>query len=103
MERKEVLAAAKRIVCGDRDADYGSPEYSFQAIADLWSAYLLDRAEPFGGTCIIHAKDVAAMMVLFKIGRIATGKSKADNWIDAAGYAACGGEIDGKSRGVNNG
>jgi hypothetical protein len=103
MERTEILAAAERIVCGDRDVDYGSPEYSFTAIANLWASYLLHRAEPYAGTSIITAKDVAAMMILFKIGRIATGKSKDDNWIDAAGYAACGGEIDSKDRGVDNG
>lgn len=101
MDRKEILAAAEKCACGDREADYGSPEHSFQAIADLWSAYLLDRAEPFGGTCIIHAKDVAAMMVLFKVGRIATGRFKADNWVDAAGYCACGGEIESSGAGVN--
>lgn len=34
------------------------------------------------------------MMCLFKIARIATGYGKADNWIDLAGYAACGGELE---------
>ena len=23
-----------------------------------------------------------------------TGRNKSDNWIDAAGYAACGGEVE---------
>lgn len=93
MERAEILDAAKKNVCGDREADYGSPERSFQAIADYWSAYLLNRAEPFAGTAIIHAKDVAAMMALFKLGRITTGRHKDDNWVDLAEHAACGGEI----------
>jgi hypothetical protein len=35
-------------------------------------------------------------MVLFKVARVATGHNKEDNWIDAAGYAACGGEIESK-------
>lgn len=35
-----------------------------------------------------------AMMCLFKLARIATGHGKADNWIDLAGYAACGGELE---------
>lgn len=34
------------------------------------------------------------MMCLFKIARIATGHGKADNWVDLAGYAACGGELE---------
>jgi hypothetical protein len=33
------------------------------------------------------------MLALLKIGRIATGHTKADNYIDLAGYAACAGEI----------
>ena len=31
---------------------------------------------------------------MFKVARIATGHGKADNWIDLAGYAACGGELE---------
>lgn len=42
----------------------------------------------------IDSKDVAAMLGLLKIARIATGHGKADNWIDLAGYAACGGELE---------
>lgn len=98
MERTEILAAVERIVCGDRDEDYGSPEYSFAAIADLWTDYLraarIIRNDDPTIWCGISPKDVAAMMVLLKIARVATGHGKADNWIDAAGYAACGGEID---------
>ena len=37
------------------------------------------------------------MMALFKLGRIATGGDKADNFIDLAGYAACAGEISTES------
>lgn len=33
-------------------------------------------------------------MCLFKIAHIATSHGKADNWIDLAGYAACGGELE---------
>lgn len=95
MTRKEILAAAKQCVCGDRDQDYGSPEKSFNMIAALWEPYLRQKcASPDGDVCITGA-DVVAMMCLFKIARIATGHGKADNWIDLAGYAACGGELEG--------
>lgn len=97
MTRKELLEAAEKCVCGDRDQDYGSPEKSFRAIADLWTAYLMNRSEPANKT-IILPKDVAVMMVLFKMARVATGHNKEDNWIDAAGYAACGGEIEGNMK-----
>lgn len=40
----------------------------------------------------ITAKDVAAMMGLLKVARIATGFNP-DSFVDLAGYAACAGEI----------
>jgi hypothetical protein len=85
MKRPEILDTAKKCVCGDREQDYGSPENNFQTIADLWRIYLHGYA--------IAATDVAAMLSLLKIGRIASGNHKDDNWVDLAGYAACGGEI----------
>ena len=92
MTREEILAAAKSCVCGDRDKVYGKPEYSFGAIADFRSDYL--RAA-HGILRRLTATDVATMMVLFKMARNATGENNDDNWVDAAGYAACGGEIAG--------
>ena len=86
MKREEILNEAGNCVLTDRDAQYGSPEDSFAMIADLWTTYLQERV-------IIAPRDVAAMMALLKIARISKS-SKSDNWIDLAGYAACGGEID---------
>lgn len=90
MKRSEILEAAKKCVCGEREEQYGSPENNFSAIAALWDDYIFaaKRKEVF-----ITARDVALMMSLLKIAREATGGGKADNWIDLAGYAACGGEI----------
>lgn len=90
MTRAEILDAAKRIVTGDREDQYGKPEDGFEAIAALWAAYLRGAGVEID---FLDAHDVAAMMALLKIARIATGGSKADNWIDLAGYAACGGEL----------
>lgn len=89
VKRYDVLASAGQCVCGDRDKNYGSPEDSFTTIARMWNAYL--DAKPVK---VIDGKDVAAMMALLKVARIAAGVYKADNWIDLAGYAACGGEIE---------
>lgn len=83
--RETVLDAAKRCVCGDREQDYGSPENNFRTIASMWAAYMGTEFTPV---------DVAAMLALLKIARIASGHAKADNWIDLAGYAACGGELE---------
>lgn len=85
MTRPEILDKAKSCVCGDREQDYGSPESNFGKIAEFWATYL---GYP------VTAKDVAAMLALLKIARIASGHAKDDNWIDLAGYAACGGEIE---------
>lgn len=90
MKRQEVLTSANGMVNGDREADYGSPEDSFQTIANFWNDYLNAKSIPE-----IQPRDVAAMLALLKIARIAGGRAKADNWIDLAGYAACGGELEG--------
>ena len=96
--RKYILQEAEKCVCGDRDLKYSTPENSFKAIASMWNSYLyakgliVNNSDKWKG---IMPEDVAAMMVLFKMARVATGSYTADSWIDAAGYAACGGEIGG--------
>lgn len=95
MNRAEVLDSAKICVCGDREQDYGSPEYNFNTIAEFWETYLKRSCVNDGADVCINGKDVAAMLALLKIARIASGHAKADNWIDLAGYAACGGELEG--------
>ena len=94
MNRSDILDKAKACVCGDREQDYGKPENSFSTIAGLWNAYLERALFRAADPCRITAKDVAVMMALLKIARIAAGHAKADNWVDLAGYAACGGEIE---------
>lgn len=90
MKRAEILEAARVCVCGNREQDYGSPERNFETIAIFWSAYL---GYP------VSATDIAAMMALVKIAHIAAGHPKEDNWVDLAGYAACGGEIQSEAYG----
>ncbi len=85
MKRAEILEAAKTCVCGEREQNYGKPEKNFETIAEFWTAYMGHH---------VNAKDVAAMLALLKIARIASGHAKEDNWVDLAGYAACGGEIE---------
>ena len=89
INRKEVLDRADKCVNGDREGSYGSPEDNFARIAKMWNAYL-------GNTYPrkdLKPSDVAAMLALLKIARIGSGNYKDDNWIDLAGYAACGGEL----------
>lgn len=88
MTRKDILTAADQMVNGNREEDYGTPEDNFQRIADFWDTYLRSVKTRLSG------KDVAAMLALLKVARIASGHAKSDNWIDLAGYAACGGELE---------
>lgn len=88
MNRTEVLNNANQIVHGDRQEAYGTPENNFSKIAGMWSAYL---GVP------VSAEDVAAMMILLKTARVKSGHGSDDNWVDIAGYAACGGEIQSNS------
>ena len=93
MNREQILEAARKCVCGEREKDYGEAENSFTVIADFCGTYLEEKCvSPETDVCL-NPEDVAAMMALLKIARIATGHGKNDNWIDLAGYAACGGEI----------
>lgn len=85
MTRKDILEEAAKCVCGQREQDYGSPESNFQIIADLWNAYTGHKYTPV---------DVANMMILLKLARIKNGGGTGDSFVDIAGYAACGGEIN---------
>lgn len=94
MTRSELLHAAEVCVCGQREEDYGTPEDSFRVIGELWETYIKEKCvgDPTAEVCIVP-EDVAALLALLKITRIATGHGKSDNWVDLAGYAACGGEL----------
>lgn len=92
MKRSECLSVADKIVNGERQQAYGTPEQNFNRIAELWTTYLSAREEEH--LDVINAKDVAVMMMLLKIARIMSGTSTQDSWIDIAGYAACGCELD---------
>ena len=81
MTREELLAKAKEYVCADRAASYAGPEESFGLISQFWSAYKGVHFSP---------RDVAAMMALLKLARIAKNSNHEDSWVDVAGYAACG-------------
>ena len=96
--RERVLSAARACVCGDREQDYGSPENNFRTIASLWNSYLYGAGLMENPTPRVwkglKPKDVAAMLALLKVARIARNRPKQDNWIDLAGYAACGAELE---------
>ena len=82
--RAAILDAAKKIVTGDREKQYGKPEDNFAVIAEFWTTYI---GHP------ISSEDVAIMMALLKIARIRSGNYKADSFVDGVGYLSLAAEI----------
>lgn len=98
MKRADVLDAARVAVCTDREHSYGKPEDNFRTIARLWMVYVAAAHPEVPLPVELTPKDVAIMMALLKVARIATGKSD-DSYVDLAGYAACAAEMDDKGEG----
>lgn len=87
--RVEALREAAKIIDGDRNNQYGSPEDNFDRTAKIWSV-ILDHN--------VTAEDVAMMMVGLKMARFAAKSGfQGDTWIDIAGYAGCGYEVGKKN------
>ena len=85
-DRAKVLDTAKGYVTKDRAADHGDMEDNFIRTAALWNAHL-------GLIDFIKPHDVPVLMTLLKIARIGSNPKHMDNWVDACGYMACGGEV----------
>jgi len=83
--RAGILDTAKEYVTKDRAADHGDMEDNFRTIASYWNTHL--------GIDFIEPQDVAVMMTMLKLARIRQNEKHLDNWVDACGYMACGGEI----------
>ena len=90
MNRDDILHEAISAITVDRAATHGNAEDSFTSIAKLWDWWLQNRPVP---EAELLPEDVAMMMALFKIGRIAGNPSHEDNFVDVAGYTAIAGEI----------
>lgn len=86
--RRAALAEVERIVCGDRDAQYGPPEDSFADIATIANValktYLAKPLDPVG---------VALFMRSLKLARNGRDPMHRDSWIDGAGYSVCGAAV----------
>lgn len=83
LESAQVLRHAEGLVAGDRRADYGPAEESFQRIADLWTVLLhLERD--------LTGEQVAVCLAALKLWRCTTAPGQFDSWVDLAGYAGLG-------------
>ena len=95
--REAILSEVKKIICNDRNEQYGEPEDTFELIADYWSAYINHNCLPPDSVedmNVIGADDVAIMMVLFKLARIESSyRESRDSYIDAIGYMTCAADI----------
>lgn len=94
MNRVECLERAKEIVSKDRQNAYGSPEQNFGYIAEYWTTYLHSK----GIIGELRDYDVAAMMNLLKVARIASSPDHEDNWVDGCGYLGNGIECVSKAK-----
>lgn len=93
--RETILSEVKKIICNDRNEQYGEPEDSFEKIADYWTTYLKHNCVAPDADCCVDARDVAIMMVLFKLGRMETSYfASYDSFIDAIGYMTCATDIE---------
>ena len=98
LRASDFCVEAARLVAGPRNMTHGDKEINFECTALLWEAYLIarslsDTSEPGWR---LDAIDVGNMMELMKIARRLNGTFNADDYVDAAGYAGCTGEIAAK-------
>jgi hypothetical protein len=87
--REDTLAEATRLTMSDRNKDYDEPIDNFTRITDMLNA--LGYSGPGGRK--LQAHDNAIIQTVVKLSRLVTSPTKADTWIDLAGYAACGREV----------
>jgi len=92
MERKRVLQTAIDYTCGERDDAYGPPHINMGCIGEMFAVY-----KKYAGDKHTVGHDACILQVLTKVGRIACGKLKDDNYIDLAAYAGMAYECDMKS------
>jgi hypothetical protein len=83
--RSALLAEANDIITGDRNNVYGEPTQDFQRTAGVLNAlgYRVNGNE-------LAPHDVAIIISSVKLSRLMWSPGKRDNWVDLAGYAACG-------------
>lgn len=91
--RGSVLDEAKRLITGDRNAQYGAPGQDFTRTAAILTALGYGKSDEQGWCEVLEAHDVAMMMVGLKLSRLRHTPKKRDSWVDIAGYAGCGAEV----------
>jgi hypothetical protein len=80
-----IAEEATKLVCGDRNNQYGPPSADYKRTAAAWSALLIHKLQP-GVT--IEPREAMLMMATLKICRELTNP-KRDSRVDAIGYILC--------------
>lgn len=82
-QRTITLETACKLINGDREAHYGTPQENFARIAKGWQVIL---------QCDVTPEHVALCMAWLKIARLVQGPH-ADSYIDGAAYMALASEL----------
>jgi len=86
----EIARKAASLIGGDRAKTHGDMHQHFASVALLWNAYMMARRD---AAAPLAAADVPHMMALLKIARTQSGAPNPDDFVDAAGYLSCAGEV----------
>jgi hypothetical protein len=88
--RDDILDLAKDLINGDRASHYGPADENHRRIAALWNTYIWDA----GLSRQLTEADVACLMILLKVARLAHSTENArDSFVDICGYAAIAAEM----------
>ena len=85
MQHQSILDEAASIVDNDREKTYGDPGRNLRAIADMWTSWLRARGH-LNPSEALTTDDVAPMMVMLKLARLANDPHHRDSQVDACGY-----------------
>jgi len=89
MKRDKLLDEAKNLVNGPRARDYGDAYENHERVAQLWGTILGQD---------VSVSQVYQCLMALKLARLIVSPTHTDSWVDIAGYASLGGEIDGKGK-----
>lgn len=83
--REKALLEGIGLTMGDRNKAYGAPNINLTKMATMMRGYFQGRS-----TESFTSADMAAVMIIAKLSRIAGNQTHHDSWVDAAVYAAIG-------------
>ena len=79
-----VLVEAAKLISGERQVDYGTPQKNLERIAAGWEQ-ILDVP--------IRPDQVALCMAWLKMARLINSPEHRDSWVDLAGYTGIGAQV----------